>query len=56
MDVGGGGGTDGGGGAEGGGGGVGDADNLGGETALGTGCSSTAYSGPYCIGGYRGGY
>ena len=54
--MGGGGGTDVGGGTEEGGGGVGDADDLGGETALGTGFSSTAYSGPYCIGGYRGRY
>ena len=50
--MGGGGGTDGGGGTEGGGGGGGerDAEDLGGETALGTGLSSTAYSGSYCVG------
>jgi len=53
VDMGGGKGTDGGGGAEGGGGGVGDVDDLEGETALATGCSSTAYYGSYCIVGYR---
>jgi len=51
--MGGGRGTDGGGGTEGEGGGVGDVDDLEGETALATGFSSTAYSGPCCIVGYR---